>query len=68
MEGRYISSHEACWKVLRYETHGMSHSIVTILIHLSNQQFVTINDAKPIEAELIKNETRIFFMLIVLTL
>jgi hypothetical protein len=49
MEGRYISSHEACWRVLGFETNGISHNIVRLPVHLPNQQYVTFHAARPIE-------------------
>ena len=56
MEGRYISSHEACWRILGFETNGISHNIVRLPVHLPNQQYVTFHAARPIETALQNNE------------
>ena len=56
MEGRYISSHEACWRVLGFETNGMSHIIARLPVFLSNQQYVTFHAARHIETVLQNNE------------
>jgi Helitron helicase-like domain at N-terminus len=52
MEGRYISSHEVCWRVLGFETKGFSHNIVGLPAYLPNQQYVTFHAARPIETAL----------------
>jgi ATP-dependent DNA helicase PIF1 len=56
MEGRYISSHEACWRILGFETNGISHNIIRLPVHLPNQQYVRFHAARPIETALQNNE------------
>jgi hypothetical protein len=55
-EGRDISSCEACWKVLGFQTNGISHNIFRLSVHLPNQQYVTFHAARPIERALQNNE------------
>ena len=56
MEGRYISSHEPCWRVFGFETNGISHNIVRLPVHLPNQQYVTFHADRLIETALHHNE------------
>jgi hypothetical protein len=56
MEGRYISSHEACWRVLAFEINGITHNIVSLSANLPNQQYVTFHAARPFETALQNNE------------
>jgi hypothetical protein len=56
MEGRYISSHEAFWRVLGFETNGISHNLLRLPIHLPNLQYVKFNASGHIETILINTE------------
>jgi hypothetical protein len=57
MEERYISSHEAFWRVLGFETNGISHNLLRLPIHLPNLQYVKFNASGHIKTILINNET-----------
>lgn len=56
LEGRYVSAHEAAWRILGFETHGISHSVVRLAVHLPDQQFVAFNANASVQAALRNNE------------
>ncbi|XP_060536677.1 uncharacterized protein LOC132708382 [Cylas formicarius] len=41
---RYISSMEACWRIFAYKLHDRSHAVVTLPVHLENEQLVTFDE------------------------
>ncbi|XP_060516472.1 uncharacterized protein LOC132695932 isoform X2 [Cylas formicarius] len=41
---RYISSMEACWRIFAYKLHDRSHAVVTLPVHLENEQPVTFDE------------------------
>ncbi|XP_058123126.1 uncharacterized protein LOC131285214 [Anopheles ziemanni] len=40
LDVRYISASESCWRIMRFEVQAKSHVVVTLPIHLQNQQSV----------------------------
>ncbi|XP_060519933.1 uncharacterized protein LOC132698089 [Cylas formicarius] len=41
---RYISSMEACWRIFAYKLHDRPHAVVTLPVHLENEQPVTFDE------------------------
>jgi len=40
-DARYLSSHEACWRMFGFPTNAMSHCVESLQVHLPNQQEVS---------------------------
>ena len=51
-DARYISASEACWRIMRFEVQAKSHVVVTLPIHLMNQQSVLYRPEKSLETVL----------------
>jgi hypothetical protein len=42
IEARYVSAHEAFWRIFEFKTHGRTVAVVQLQIHLEHQHWVTI--------------------------
>lgn len=41
LNGRYVGSTEACWRIFQYEMHFQSHTIIRLDFHLPGEQRVS---------------------------
>ena len=44
LDCRYISPPEACWRIMGFNLHGNSHTVVRLPVHLPDQQLVNFNE------------------------
>lgn len=56
LEGRYIAAQEACWRLFGFETHGISHVVMRLPVHLPGQQNVVFNSDGDIAEAVSRNE------------
>lgn len=56
LEGRYIAAQEACWRLFGFETHGISHVVMRLPVHLPGEQNVVFNADGDIEEAIRRNE------------
>uniref|UniRef100_A0A4Y0BJ30 Helitron_like_N domain-containing protein n=1 Tax=Anopheles funestus TaxID=62324 RepID=A0A4Y0BJ30_ANOFN len=40
IDARYLSPTDSCWRIMRFELQAKTHTVVTLPIHLENQQYV----------------------------
>uniref|UniRef100_A0AC35GIV3 Helitron helicase-like domain-containing protein n=1 Tax=Panagrolaimus sp. PS1159 TaxID=55785 RepID=A0AC35GIV3_9BILA len=45
LDSRYMGAAEACWRILGYELHGQSHSIMRLPVHVPGGQAISFVDA-----------------------
>ena len=50
VDGRYVSPHEACWRLLEFKMHDRSHHIERLAIHLPLQQWIQFEEGQEQEA------------------
>jgi hypothetical protein len=48
VEGRYVSSNEACWRILGFATHHNSPNVVRLALHLEDKQTVEVRQDAPL--------------------
>jgi PIF1-like helicase/Helitron helicase-like domain at N-terminus len=56
LEGRYITPPEACWRLFGFATHGISHTIYRLPVHLEDRQLVHFRDGERLDHVLLRNE------------
>ena len=44
LSGRYVSPPEACWRIFEFNTHGRSHTVQHLPVHLPEQQTVVFDE------------------------
>lgn len=42
VDARYVSAHEACWRIFEFKTHYQSLPVTALQIHVENGQLITI--------------------------
>lgn len=48
LDGRYVSNIEACYRLFEFDLHGRSHTVVSLDVHLKDQQKVYFKDSDAI--------------------
>jgi PIF1-like helicase len=48
VEGRYVSSNEACWRILGFDTHHNSPNVVRLALHLEDRQMFELEEGAPL--------------------
>ena len=46
---RYVSSNEAVWRILSFDIHENSPSVIILTIHLPGQQLIYYDEARPVD-------------------
>jgi hypothetical protein len=41
LDGRYICDKDSCWRVFGYEIHQHYHAVEKMMVHLSNENYIT---------------------------
>ena len=55
LEGHYISPPEVCWRLFAFPTHGISHTVYQLPVHLEDHHTVTFCEGEILDAVLLRN-------------
>lgn len=59
-DSRYVSAHEAAWRLIGLKMSKMSHSVQTLNIHLENQHYVVFDaDMDPMEVDNLQDKSQL---------
>jgi len=51
-EARYVTAPEACWRLLEYPVHEISHVVIRLPVHLAEEDIVLFNASTPLSYQL----------------
>ncbi|XP_052889380.1 uncharacterized protein LOC128297726 [Anopheles moucheti] len=52
IDARYLSPTDSCWRIMRFELQAKTHTVVTLPVHLQNQQYVYFRESETVPAAL----------------